>query len=427
MIRIIDGGDLCAIERLLSRKNERGESIRQTVADIVEDVRLRGIEAALEYTERFDGARLTPETVEVSRAEIDDAYTAAGQGFIDALRRAANNIRAYHEKQKRRTWIDFQPDRAMGQLILPIERAGIYAPGGRAGYPSTVLMNAIPAKIAGVSEIVMVTPPGRDGRASYSASLVAADIAGVDRIFKLGGAQAVAALAYGADPVPAADKIVGPGNVFVQSAKRMVFGQTGLDSIAGPSEILVIADDTARPDWIAADLLAQAEHDPDAAAMLATPSRSLAEAVRASVNAQYRGRARQSVLDRSLRGGSAIIVVSDIDEAIALANHIAPEHLELCASDPFDLLGKVRNAGAVFIGHYTPESAGDYYAGPNHVLPTNGTARFFSPLSVDDFTKKTSVLRFSREALMAAADDIETLALAEGLDAHAYAVTVRRG
>ncbi|GHU67525.1 histidinol dehydrogenase [Clostridia bacterium] len=427
MIRIIDGSDINSIDKLLNRKTERDESIQQTVRGIVDNVRLRGINAALEYTEQFDRARLTPETVEVTRDEIDDSYAQAGHAFADAVKRAAANIHAYHEKQKRLTWMDFQPDRAMGQLILPIERVGIYAPGGRAGYPSTVLMNAIPAKVAGVSEIVMVTPPGPDGRASYTASLVAADIAGVDRIFKLGGAQAVAALAYGANPVPAVDKIVGPGNVYVQSAKRMVFGQVGLDSVAGPSEVLVIADETARPDWVAADMLAQAEHDPDAAAMLVTTSRKLAEAVQTAIAEQFRTRRRQQVLERSLADNSAAVVVGSIDEAIALANHVAPEHLELCVADPFGLLGKVRNAGAVFVGHYTPESAGDYYAGPNHVLPTNGTARFFSPLSVDDFTKKTSVLSFSQEALMASTDDIETLALAESLDAHAYAVTVRRG
>ncbi|MDR1263682.1 MAG: histidinol dehydrogenase [Oscillospiraceae bacterium] len=430
MIRIIDSGDVGAtetIKRLLNRKAERDDSIQQTVRGIVDGVRARGITAALEYTEAFDKARLTPETVEVSRAEVDDAYAAAGQGFVDAVKRAANNIRAYHEKQKRLTWIDFQPDRSMGQLILPIERAGIYAPGGRAGYPSTVLMNAIPARVAGVREIVMVTPPGPDGRASYAASLVAADVAGVDRIFKLGGAQAIAALAYGADPVPAVDKIVGPGNVFVQSAKRMVFGQVGIDSVAGPSDVLVVADDTARPEWVAADMMAQAEHDPDAAAMLVTTSRGLAEAVRSAAATQFKQRKRQQILARSLADNSAAIVVRDLNEAMAFANDIAPEHLELCVADPFALLGRVRNAGAVFIGHYTPESAGDYYAGPNHVLPTNGTARVFSPLSVDDFTKRTSVLHFSREALMSSADDIETLALAESLDAHAYAVTVRRG
>ncbi|GHU73994.1 histidinol dehydrogenase [Clostridia bacterium] len=425
MIRIINGDDVADISSLLKRKQERDDEVQASVREIVEAVRERGVAAALEFTEKFDLAKLTPETVEITRAEIQEAYDAADPAFVEALKRAAHNIRVYHEKQKRTTWIDFQCDRAMGQLILPIERAGIYAPGGRAGYPSTVLMNAIPAKVAGVDEIIMVTPPGSDGRASYPASLIAADVAGVDRIFKLGGAQGVAALAYGAGPVPAVDKIVGPGNVYVQGAKRMVFGQVGLDSVAGPSEILVIADDTARAEWVAADLLAQAEHDPDAAAMLVTPSEALAQAVRAAVVEQFAMRKRQEVLRLSLANNAAIVIVKDINAALTLSNRVAPEHLELCVADPFALLGKVRNAGAVFLGHNTPESVGDYYAGPNHVLPTNGTARFFSPLSVDDFLKKSSILNFSPEALAASASDIEILALTEGLDAHAYAVTVR--
>ncbi|MDR1570128.1 MAG: histidinol dehydrogenase [Oscillospiraceae bacterium] len=425
LLSIYRSSDIGALDRLLGRTLSRDENIERTVHDILEDVRGRGIDAALDWTRKLDGAQLNSRTIEVSREEIDEAYGQADPEFIRALKRAADNIRSFHQKQARHSQIDFQPGTALGQMVRPIARAGIYAPGGTAGYPSSVLMNAIPAKVAGVGEIVMVTPPGADGRVSCALSLIAADIAGVDRVFKIGGAQAVGALAYGAGSIPAVDKITGPGNAYVAEAKRQVFGRVGVDSVAGPSEVFIIADESATPEWLAADLLAQAEHDPLAAAVLATTSMKIAEATRAAAYRQFDRRSRKSILERSLSAYGRIIVVDSVEQAVELANEAAPEHLELAISDPFAWLGRIRNAGAVFLGHHTPESVGDYIAGPNHVLPTSGTARFFSPLSVDDFIKKISVVYYSPDALVNCADDIELLALGEGLDAHAHAATVR--
>ena len=426
MIPIYSASAPEALDRLTNRNASVGEQVSRSVREILEDVRAHGIGAVLEWTRKFDRAALSADTIEVSRDEIDAAYCAADSALVDSLRRAAESIRSYHAKQARYTQIDFQHDRALGQLVIPIARAGIYAPGGTAGYPSSVLMNAIPAKVAGVGEIILATPPSASGGVSCPLSLVAADIAGVDRIFKIGGAQAVAALAYGADPVPAVDKITGPGNAYVAEAKRQVFGTVGVDSVAGPSEVFIVADDTADPAWLAADMLAQAEHDPMASAMLAITSAAMAERVHGAVLLQLAQRSRRDILEKALADNSAIIITDTIEEAIALANRAAPEHLELAVRDPFAYLGLVRNAGAVFLGHHTPESVGDYIAGPNHVLPTSGTARFFSPLSVDDFIKKTSVVYYSPDALRKDSPDIERIALGEGLDGHAYAAAVRR-
>ena len=425
MLRILSHQDTDQIQALLSRSQLQDEQINRSVREIVDRVRAEGDAALLAYTHKFDRVRLEAKDLRVSREEIDAAYAEADPNYVEALRRAAHNIRRYHEKQVRQTWIHFEPDQALGQMIRPLARVGVYVPGGTAGYPSSVLMNVLPAKVAGVPEIVMVTPPGPDGRVSCTLSLIAADIAGVDRIYKIGGAQAVAALAYGTETIPAVDKIVGPGNIYVANAKRQVFGHVGIDMIAGPSEVLVIADESANPVHVAADLLSQAEHDPYAAALLVTCSRTLAQQVAKEAAAQAETRSRRDILAQSLSKHGAIVVTDTLEQAVALSNRVAPEHLELAVANPFELLGLVENAGAVFLGRHTPEPVGDYYAGPNHVLPTSGTARFFSPLSVDDFVKKTSLIHYTPQALAAAAQDVITLAKGEGLDAHAHAVAVR--
>ncbi len=428
MIPILNYADRQALqERLLSRSQLTDETVTQRVKDIVRDVRTRGDAALFEYTERFDGAKLDAASVQVTPEEIRAAYCAANKSWIDAMREAAARITAFHEKQKQRTWIDFDGGIALGQMVRPLERVGVYVPGGTAAYPSSVLMNVLPARVAGVREIVMVTPPGADGRVSYPLTLVAADIAGVDRIYKVGGAQAVAALAFGTQSLPRVDKIVGPGNIYVANAKREVYGHCGIDMVAGPSEVLVIADGSANPVYVAADMLSQAEHDPLAAAIVVTDSQELAQRVAAEIDRQAALLPRREIVDRSLSRYGTIVACENLEQAAQVANLVAPEHLELSVAQPFELLGRIQNAGAIFLGHYAPEPLGDYFAGPNHVLPTSGTARFFSPLNVEDFTKKSSLIYYDRASLEAVSDDVIRLARAEGLDAHANAVAVRFG
>jgi histidinol dehydrogenase len=398
----------------------RPEAVRR----IVEDVRARGDEALFEYTEKFDGVRLDETTVCATQNEIEAAYAAVPDDLLAALRRAKANILDYHLKQLRKTWLDVRPGRSLGQLVRPLGRVGVYVPGGTAAYPSTVLMNAVPARAAGVNEVYMVTPPGPGGSLP-PLTLVAAAEAGVDAVYKAGGAQAVAALAFGTRSVPRVDKITGPGNVWVALAKREVFGYVGIDMIAGPSEIVVVADASANARFVAADLLSQAEHDALASAVLVTDCEALAEAVCIELEAQLERLPRERTARESIEKHGAVFLVEDLRRAMELANRIAPEHLELAVGDPHALLGFVENAGAVFLGHYAPEPLGDYYAGPNHVLPTSGTARFSSPLGVDQFVKATSIIDYSREALEGAWRDIDALARAEGLDAHARAVRIR--
>ena len=428
MIPILKYEDKQALkERLLSRSQLTDEEITRRVKEIVQGVRARGDEALFEYTQRFDKARLDAASVRVTADEIRNAYDAADQAWVDAMREAAKRITAFHEKQRQRTWLDFDGGIALGQMVRPLERVGVYVPGGTAAYPSSVLMNVLPARVAGVEEIVMVTPPNADGNVSYPLTLVAADIAGVDAIFKVGGAQAIAALAFGTKSVPRVDKIVGPGNIYVANAKREVFGHCGIDMVAGPSEVLVIADDSANPAYVAADMLSQAEHDPLAAAIVVTDSADMASRVACEIERQAAALPRREIVDQSLARFGTIVACQSLHEAAEIANLVAPEHLELSIAQPFELLGEIRNAGAVFLGHYAPEPLGDYYAGPNHVLPTSGTARFFSPLNVEDFTKKSSLVYYNRESLATVADDVIRLARAEGLDAHANAVAVRFG
>jgi histidinol dehydrogenase len=397
--------------------------VEEIVADIIANVRANGDKALFEYCEKFDKVRLS--RLAVSEAEIDAAVAAVPADFLRILREAAENIRHFHEKQKRNGFmINDRKGVVMGQKVTPVDRAGLYVPGGTAAYPSTVLMDAIPAKIAGVEQVVMVTPPGKDGKIP-DVILAAARIAGVDRIFKLGGAQAIAALAYGTESVPKVDKIVGPGNAFVAEAKKQVFGTVSIDMIAGPSEILVLADATANPRHVAADLLSQAEHDKLASAVLVTDSEALAIAVQAEIERQIPLLSREEIARTSIDNNGKIIVAPDLLKGIEISNEIAPEHLELCVDNPFDYLDQIRHAGSIFMGKNCPEALGDYMAGPNHTLPTGGTAKFSSPLSVDDFVKKTQYTYFTRDALADLADDVAYFATKEGLTAHAKSATVR--
>jgi len=412
----------------LERESEYGTPEQNAaVAEIVAAVRREGDEALLRYTERLDKVKLRPEQLRVTREEIEAAYGKVEPAFLAALRQAAANIAAFHEKQKRSSWVDVRPDGTMlGMMVRPLRRVGLYVPGGKAAYPSSVLMNVLPAKAAGVPEIALVTPPatgGREGIDPYI--LVAAAEAGVTEMYRVGGAQAIAALAYGTASIPAVDKICGPGNIYVALAKRAVFGAVAIDSIAGPSEIVVLADDTADPRLVAADMLSQAEHDEMASAVLVTPSQALAQAVAAELERQVQALPRREIAAASLERYGAILTVADMAEGVAVVNKLAPEHLEVIASDPMALLGGIENAGAVFLGPYSTEPVGDYFAGPNHILPTNGTARFSSPLNVDDFLKKSSLIRYSREALRRDTAGIATLARHEGLEAHARAVEIR--
>lgn len=413
------------LENLLKRStNDYGE-YEKVVAEIIEQVKSRKEEAIFEYSRKFDKCELTKETFEVTRAEIEEAYTQIDAHFIEVMKASATNIRAYHEKQKRNSWFDAKEDGTiLGQKITPMHSVGVYVPGGKAAYPSTTLMNVVPAKVAGVPNIIMTTPAGADGKVN-AATLVAADIAGVDRIFKVGGAQAIAALAYGTDMIPKVDKIVGPGNIFVALAKRAVYGHVSIDSIAGPSEILVLADETATPRYVAADLLSQAEHDEMASAILITTSAELAQKVSDEIDGFLTQLSRRAIIEKSLENYGYILVASDMNTAIEAVNEIASEHLEILTANPFDTMTRVRNAGAIFLGEYSSEPLGDYYAGPNHVLPTNGTAKFFSPLNVDDYVKKSSIISYSREALEKVHEDIELFAQKEGLTAHANSIHVR--
>lgn len=413
------------LENLLKRSPSNYGQYEQTVNEIIADVRARKDQALFEYTSRFDKCELTKETIKVTEEEIEEAYAAISPEFIEVMKKSAHNIRSFHEKQLHSSWIIPKDDGTiLGQKILPIAISGVYVPGGKAAYPSSVLMNVLPAKVAGVSRIIMTTPPGADGKVNPG-TLVAAHIAGVDEIYKAGGAQAIAAMAFGTESIPRVDKITGPGNIFVALAKKACFGYVSIDSIAGPSEILVLADETANPRYVAADLLSQAEHDEMASAILITTSMELAKKVSEQVSAFTEKQERKEIIQKSLDHYGYILVAENMDQAIETANEIASEHLEILTRDPYEVMTKIKNAGAIFLGEYSSEPLGDYFAGPNHILPTNGTARFFSPLNVDDFMKKTSIISYSRQALEKVHKDIELFAQKEGLTAHANSIKVR--
>ncbi len=410
---------------LLKRSPNQYTQYEQKVAEIVDQVKQNGDEALFQYTLEFDKTEINQENIRVSEAEIEEAYRKIDGELLRVIRAAIKNIEAYHILQKRNSWFDSKENGViLGQKITPLATAGVYVPGGKAAYPSSVLMNVIPAKVAGVNRIVMTTPPGKDGKVNPG-TLVAAKEAGVSEIYKAGGAQAVAALAFGTKSVPKVDKIVGPGNIFVALAKKMVYGNVSIDSIAGPSEILVLADETANPRYIAADLLSQAEHDELASAILITTDPSLASAVQREIEVFLEELSRREILEKSLGNYGYILIADTMQDAVDAANDIASEHLEIVTKDPFAVMTKIQNAGAIFLGEYSSEPLGDYFAGPNHILPTNGTAKFFSPLSVDDFIKKSSIISYSREALEAVHKDVELFAKAEGLTAHANSIAVR--
>ena len=427
MIRIAKGDRAYCerfIQSLKDRVRENDRSVEDGVAAILRDVRDNGDRAVRAYSEKFDG--WVPDSLEISMAEIERITADCDPAFLAAMERAAENIRAFHARQKQQSRIDPEQNGVlMGQRVRGLHRVGVYVPGGTAAYPSSVLMNVIPAKIAEVGEIVMVTPPGRTGKPDKNI-LAAAKIAGVDRVFLIGGAQAVAALAYGTESVPKVDKVVGPGNIFVATAKKLLYGTIDIDMIAGPSEILVIADSSAKPEYLAADLMSQAEHDRMASAILITPDEALARATADEIERQMETLSRRDIIRESIDNFGAIIVCESLTEAVDFANELAPEHLEVCCENPLEYIGKLDNAGSVFLGNYSPEPLGDYFAGPNHVLPTSDTARFFSPLSVDDFIKKSSFIYYTKDALLAAADDIIRIAETEELTAHANSIAVRR-
>ena len=410
---------------LLKRSpNHYGEFIDR-VNDIIQNVRNNRDAAIFDYTKRFDGADIDASNIRVTKEEIEEAYTLVDPELIDVIRKALVNIREYHEKQRQYSWFDSKPNGTMlGQKVTPLATTGVYVPGGKAVYPSSVLMNVVPAKVAGVSKIVMVTPPGKDGKVNPN-TLVAANEAGADEIYKVGGAQAIAALAFGTESIPKVDKIVGPGNIYVALAKKAVYGYVSIDSIAGPSEILVLADETANPRYVAADLLSQAEHDELASAILVTTSKELAETVSVEVDQFIAKLSRKEIMTKSIENYGYILVAESMQDAIDAANDIASEHLEIMTKNPFEVMTKIQNAGAIFIGEYSSEPLGDYFAGPNHILPTNGTAKFFGPLSVDDFVKKSSIIYYSREALEPIHKDIIKFASSEQLTAHANSIKVR--
>ena len=410
---------------LLKRSPNNYTQYESSVNEIIANVRSNGDQAVFDYTQKFDGATVTADNIEVTEDEIAEAYELVDQKLLEVIRKAKENIRVYHEKQKQYSWFDSSiPGTMLGQKVTPIAKAGVYVPGGKAVYPSSVLMNIMPAKVAGVEEIIMTTPCNKAGKVNPS-TLVAAKEAGADRVFKVGGAQAIAALAFGTESIPKVDKIVGPGNIYVALAKKAVFGHVSIDSIAGPSEILVLADETANPRFVAADLLSQAEHDELASAILITTSEKLAEEVSKEVDGFCEVLSRKAIIEKSLENYGYILIAPDLDTAIETANEIASEHMEIVTANPFEVMTKIRNAGAIFIGEYSCEPLGDYFAGPNHILPTNGTAKFFSPLSVDDFVKKSSIIYYSREALQPIHKDIEQFAKCEQLTAHANSIAVR--
>lgn len=413
------------LENLLKRSPGQYGSYEAAVKEILEKVREEGDRALFAYTKKFDRAEITEQNVQVTEEEIREAYEAVDPDLVDVIRKSLVNIRSYHEKQKQNSWFtSSEAGTMLGQKVTPLEKVGVYVPGGKAVYPSSVLMNIVPAKVAGVDRIIMTTPPGPDGKVNPS-TLVAAKEAGADEIYKAGGAQAVAALAYGTESIPKVDKIVGPGNIFVALAKKAVYGHVSIDSIAGPSEILVLADDSANPRFVAADLLSQAEHDELASAILITTSRELAEKVSSEVDEFVKKLSRKDIIQKSLDQFGYILLAETMDQAVEAANAIASEHMEIVTRNPFEVMMKVRNAGAIFIGEYSSEPLGDYFAGPNHVLPTNGTAKFFSPLSVDDFIKKSSIVYYSRKALKKIHKDVEQFAASEQLTAHANSIAVR--
>ena len=413
------------LENLLKRSPNNYGKFEAAVADILANVKEKGDEALFSYTKEFDKVEVTPETIRVTEEEIEEAYKAVDASLLEVIRKALVNIRSYHEKQRQNSWFTSTENGTMlGQKVTPLNRVGVYVPGGKAVYPSSVLMNIVPAKVAGVPHIVMTTPPGKDGKVNPS-TLVAAKEAGADEIYKVGGAQAIGALAYGTASIPKVDKIVGPGNIFVALAKKAVYGHVSIDSIAGPSEILVLADETANAHYVAADLLSQAEHDEMASAILITTSTELAQNVEKEIEGYLKVLSRKEIIEKSLENFGYILIAEDMDEAIEAANEIASEHMEIVTKNAFEVMMKVRNAGAIFIGEYSSEPLGDYFAGPNHVLPTNGTAKFFSALSVDDFIKKSSIVYYSREALKEIHKDIVQFATAEQLTAHANSIAVR--
>ncbi len=410
---------------LLNRNPGSYTEYENIVNDIIDNVRKNGDKAVFEYTLKFDKSELNASNIRVTEDEIKEAYKELDPKFVEVMKKSAKNIRVFHEKQKRNSWIDTREDGSiLGQRILPIEISGVYVPGGKAAYPSSVLMNVVPAKVAGVERIVMCTPPGKDGKVNPG-TLVAADIAGVTEVYKVGGAQAIAAMAFGTESIPKVDKITGPGNIFVALAKKACFGHVSIDSIAGPSEILVVADETANARYVAADLLSQAEHDELASAILVTTSEKLANDVSAEIEGFLKELSRTDIIKKSLDNYGYIFIADDMDAAVDAANAIASEHLEIITKDPYEVMTKIKNAGAIFLGAYSSEPLGDYFAGPNHILPTNRTARFFSPLNVDDFMKKTSIISYSRDALSKVHEDIELFAKEEGLTAHANSIAVR--
>ncbi len=413
------------LEDLLKRSPNNYGEYERGVSEILSAVKAEGDQALFAYTKKFDRADIDASNIRVTEEEIGEAYGLVGEEFLRIVRKALSNIRTYHEKQRQYGWFDSRPDGTiLGQKVTPLKRAGVYVPGGKAAYPSSVLMNIVPAKVAGVEEIVMTTPPGKDGKIS-PATLAAAHEAGVDVIYKVGGAQAIAALAYGTQSIPKVDKIVGPGNIYVALAKKAVYGHVSIDAVAGPSEILILADETANPRYVAADLLSQAEHDELASAILVTTSEELAKKVSEEADRFVEELSRAEIIRKSLDNYGHILIARDMDEAVSAANEIASEHLEIQTRNPYEVMTKIRNAGAIFIGEYSSEPLGDYFAGPNHVLPTNGTAKFFSALSVDDFIKKSSIIAYSRDALLEVHEDIEAFAKAEHLTAHANSIKVR--
>lgn len=425
IVKLTDETKNNILEDLLKRSPNSYGKFEAAVNDILLNVRTNKDEALFKYTKDFDKADINASNIVVTKDEIEEAYTKVDPALVDVIRKSLKNIKEYHEKQKQYSWFDSKPDGTiLGQKVTPLARAGVYVPGGKAAYPSSVLMNVVPAKVAGVEQIIMCTPPDHEGKV-YPTTLVAANEAGVDVVYKAGGAQAIAAMAYGTESIPKVDKICGPGNIYVALAKKAVFGYVSIDSVAGPSEILVIADETANPRYVAADLLSQAEHDEMASAILITTSSELANKVSAEIDGFLKELSRSEIISKSLDNYGYILLVDDISEAVSVANDIASEHLEIVTKDPFNVMTKIKNAGAIFLGEYSSEPLGDYFAGPNHVLPTNGTAKFFSALSVDDFIKKSSIISYSREALEAIHNDIENFASAEHLTAHANSIKVR--
>lgn len=424
-VRLTESSFGTITENMLKRSTSSYPKQEAAVKEILENVRTNRDQAVFSYTKQFDGATVSARSIRVTEKEEKEAYKAVGPELVGIIRKALANIRTYHERQIRQSWFSTTEDGTLlGQKVTALNRVGVYVPGGKAAYPSTVLMNIVPAKVAGVPHIVMCTPSGRDGKVCPT-TLVAAKEAGADEVYRIGGAQAIAAMAYGTESIPKVDKIVGPGNIYVALAKRAVYGHVAIDSVAGPSEILVLADETANPRYVAADLLSQAEHDELASAILVTTSAELAKAVSDEVDGFLKTLSRKEIISKSLENFGRILIASDMEKAIEAVNEIASEHLEIVTADPFLTMTKIRNAGAIFLGSYSSEPLGDYFAGPNHVLPTNGTAKFFSPLSVDDFIKKSSVIYYSREALEPLHKDIEAFAKAEGLTAHANSIAVR--